>query len=213
MSGGRVVFSLFCLAAMAATFRLLATDHPPSPDAGAAATIAAGAPIGLEPAGSQPLVWPSPASTAGAVDAAPSLSPGRPDGGEASDSKAPRALKASPPPTEDPEQLAAWFERQVEGELLRQKAGPAVEPGRPVDWAYLADVFAGRISGIPNERVAGVSLQEMDQLGQVPYVEQLRQEKRFDELRDLGFENETIPWPACLRTATCRIDRASSPPG
>jgi hypothetical protein len=213
MSGVRIVLSLSLVASMAVAIRLLATDRLPPPDTGAAEAIAAGPPRGLELAGERAVASPGPAFAPGAVDAAPPLSPGQRDDREASDSQAPRAPKAPPPPTEDPEQLAAWFERQVEGELLRQKAGAAVEPGRPVDWAYLADVFAGRISGIPNERLAGVSLQEMDRLGQVPYVEQLRQEKRFDELRDLGFENETIPWPACLRTATCRIDRASSPPG
>jgi hypothetical protein len=81
-----------------------------------------------------------------------------------------------------------------------------------VDWAYLQDVFDGRVSGIPNERRAGISLQEIAEVGDIPYVEQLREEGRFDELYDLGFENETIPWPACLRTATCRRDPNSSPP-
>jgi hypothetical protein len=86
------------------------------------------------------------------------------------------------------------------------------QSGPDIDWAYLRDVFAGRISGIPNETRAGISLQEMDELGDIPYIEQLRQEERYEELRDLGFENETVPWPDCLRTATCRRDRASSPP-
>ena len=52
----------------------------------------------------------------------------------------------------------------------------------------------------------------MDELGDIPYVEQLRQEKRFDELRELGFENETLPWPVCIRTGTCGLDERSSPP-
>jgi hypothetical protein len=83
---------------------------------------------------------------------------------------------------------------------------------RDIDWVYLRDVFEGRVSGIPNETRAGLSLQEIDELGDIPYVEQLREEERYEELRELGFENETVPWPACLRTATCRRDRVSSPP-
>jgi hypothetical protein len=83
---------------------------------------------------------------------------------------------------------------------------------RDIDWVYLQDVFEGRVSGIPNETRAGISLQEIDQLGDIPYIEQLRQDERYEELRDLGFENETVPWPSCLRTATCRRDRVSSPP-
>jgi hypothetical protein len=83
---------------------------------------------------------------------------------------------------------------------------------RHIDWAYLQGVFDGRISGIPNEAKAGVSLQEIDELGDIPYIEQLREDGRYEELRELGFENETVPWPSCLRTATCRRDRASSPP-
>jgi hypothetical protein len=83
---------------------------------------------------------------------------------------------------------------------------------RDIDWVYLQDVFEGRVSGIPNETRAGLSLQEIDELGDIPYIEQLRQEERYEELRELGFENETVPWPSCLRTATCRRDRISSPP-
>jgi hypothetical protein len=52
----------------------------------------------------------------------------------------------------------------------------------------------------------------MDELGDIPYVEELRREKRYQELYELGFENETAPWPACLRKGTCRRDPASSPP-
>lgn len=84
---------------------------------------------------------------------------------------------------------------------------------RDVDWDYVADVFEGRISGIPSERRAGLTLKEMDELGSIPVVEELRAEKRYDELRDLGFDRETVPWPACTRTGNCRRDRVSSPPG
>jgi len=80
-----------------------------------------------------------------------------------------------------------------------------------IDWAYLRGVFSGRISGIPDERKAGISLQQMDALGDIPAIETLREQERFEELRDLGFENETIPWPVCLRTGSCRRDPASSP--
>jgi len=83
---------------------------------------------------------------------------------------------------------------------------------RQINWSYLQDVFEGRISGIPNETKAGISLQEIDEMGDIPYIEQLRQERRYEELRDLGFEDETTPWPACLRKGTCRLDSASSPP-
>lgn len=84
--------------------------------------------------------------------------------------------------------------------------------GREVDWDYVQDVFAGRVTGIPNESKAGLSLQEMDKLGDIPYVETLREEGRYEELRDLGFDRETTPWPACLRKGRCRLDRISSPP-
>jgi hypothetical protein len=89
---------------------------------------------------------------------------------------------------------------------------PSGRGDRDIDWAYLQDVFDGRVSGIPNETRAGISLQEMDELGDIPYVEQLRREKRYQELYELGFENETTPWPACLRKGTCRRDPVSSPP-
>jgi hypothetical protein len=81
-----------------------------------------------------------------------------------------------------------------------------------IDWAYLEDVFDGQVFGIPNERRAGISLQEIDELGDIPYIEQLRAERRYEELLDLGFEEGTAPWPVCLRTASCRRDPASSPP-
>jgi hypothetical protein len=122
------------------------------------------------------------------------------------------------PEREDPEALAAWFQQQVLQELQRSSSGVQAvgsieaKKNRQINWQYVEGVFEGRISGIPNERQAGISLQEMEELGDIPYVQQLRKEKRFDELRDLGFENETVPWPECLRTATCRLDRASSPP-
>jgi hypothetical protein len=141
-----------------------------------------------------------------------------------------------PPTAAEPEVLAAWFEEAVLRELeantpRANAAGPtrpsqagiagALEPRQagldplepePIDWAYIEAVFEGRISGIPNEHKAGLSLQEMDEIGDIPYVEQLRAESRFEELRALGFENETVPWPACMRTASCRRDAASSPP-
>jgi len=96
-----------------------------------------------------------------------------------------------------------------ESRLAATGLGP--EDRERVDWEYLRGVFSGRISGIPDERKAGISLQQMDALGDIPAIEALRQQERFEELRDLGFENETIPWPVCLRTGTCRRDPASSP--
>jgi hypothetical protein len=65
-----------------------------------------------------------------------------------------------------------------------------------VDWTYLHDVFQGRVSGIPDQRRAGISLQQMDELGDIPYVEALRSEGRLAELRDLGFEPTVIEAPA-----------------
>lgn len=157
----------------------------------------------------------------------------------------PTSERPAPPPTDDPEVLAAWFEERVMEELGRRDAAseaalrrnaptgvrarrrllvaragtaPAAQdrressPEHDVDWAYVQDVFDGRISGIPNEARAGLTLQELDELGDIPYVEELRAEKRYDELSDLGFENETIPWPSCVRTGTCRRDQNSSPP-
>ena len=90
-------------------------------------------------------------------------------------------------------------------------AGLAPEALAQVDWHYLEGVFQGRISGVPNPIRVGLDLQEIDQLGDIPYVEKLRWEERFEELRDLGFENETVPWPACIRIGACRKDRRSSP--
>lgn len=153
-----------------------------------------------------------PDARTGPVSSAPTISPALADG-------------ASPPSTDDPEALASWFREEVLRGLERPPAaGPSPEPAPPVlpsgprrndpsvNWAYVRDVLAGRVSGIPDERQAGLSLQEMDQIGDIPYVEKLRSEQRYDELRALGFENENAPWPACLRSATCRRDRASSPP-
>jgi hypothetical protein len=121
-------------------------------------------------------------------------------------------------PTGDPEAVSGWFRQRVMQELERstpqeRRAGSSGSAAAErVDLAYVTDVFEGRVSGIPDERKAGISLQEMDELGDIPYVEQLRKEKRFDELSELGFLNETVPWPACLRTGTCRLDARSSPP-
>lgn len=132
---------------------------------------------------------------------------------------------AAPPSSDDPEALAAWFQERVLRGLEKTPDGATPDspnglllPSGPrrddpnVNWNYVREVLTGRVSGIPNERQAGLSLQEIDQIGDIPYVEQLRKEQRFDELRALGFENETAPWPACLRSGTCRRDRASSPP-
>lgn len=160
-------------------------------------------------------------ATAGGADPAPAslaapaaLPPAEEAGSRGSDSA---------PPTHDPEALSEWFEARVlqglaadaDPDAAREAAGLRASLGRDdwgVDWQYVRDVFAGRISGIPDERKAGISLQELDRIGDVPYLEQLRQEKRFDELQELGFENENAPWPSCLRSATCRRDRSSSPP-
>lgn len=94
----------------------------------------------------------------------------------------------------------------------RRALSPDVDPDG-VDWAYLDAVFAGRVSGIPNETRAGLSLVEMDRLGSIPYVEELRAERRLDELRDLGFEDEPgmVPWPVCQRTGTCLRDEDGDP--
>jgi hypothetical protein len=100
----------------------------------------------------------------------------------------PLADPATAPP-QDPEALASWFESQVRREL-----GARAHEG--IDQAYLRDVFAGRVSGIPDERRAGLTLQEMDALGDIPYVEALRNEGRLDELRELGFEPTVIEAPA-----------------
>jgi hypothetical protein len=112
-------------------------------------------------------------------------------------------------PPGDPQALASWFESEVLRELEARSGGGA-DPQRvavalgwgegagapgSIDWAYLRDVYAGRISGIPDERRAGISLQQMDQLGDVPYVEALRADGRLDELRELGFEPTVIEAP------------------
>lgn len=158
-----------------------------------------------------------------------------PDEAPTSVRSAPRAAASdapAPPPQTgapgDPDALAASFRQEVLRELEQSQrqedrkvmAGMllgSTDPDRfaqldQVDWAYVEDVFAGRISGIPDERKAGISLQQMDRIGDIPYVQQLRAEKRFDELADLGFDGETVPWPLCMRTASCRLDRKSSPP-
>jgi hypothetical protein len=121
-------------------------------------------------------------------------------------------------PVEDPDALAARFRTEVMRELERTTAseghGPVagdaigrqdtresrvvaslVESGRSdgIDWSYLQDVFDGRVRGIPNERRAGLSLQEMDDLGEVPYLEELREEGRFDEVAELDVEEEPAP--------------------
>lgn len=66
---------------------------------------------------------------------------------------------------------------------------------RRADWEYLNDVYAGRVTGIPNERKAGVTVFEMAALGNVPYVDQLRAEGDLEALRDLGFTPEPAPPP------------------
>lgn len=194
------------------------------------------------------------------------------------------AVPAAPPtqaPPQDPEALAAWFEREVRRELARGERpdgagedpmarartglggapgvargatraggtpdGPGSEAapgprGAPraevagvpeaalragldpeavravvpaarrdaVDWDYVAAVLAGRVSGIPDEQRAGLSLQELDALGDVPFVEELRQRGDRGELVRLGLA-ESHGWPACVRPGTCRTDPASWP--
>jgi hypothetical protein len=128
------------------------------------------------------------------------------------------AERGTLPPIEDPQALGAWFQAEVMRELERSTAPdarPPVANGSPrrqdtretrmiaslmgsgrierVDWPYLEEVFDGRVRGIPNERRAGLTLQEMDDLGEVPYLEQLREEGRFDEVAELGVEQEPAP--------------------
>lgn len=102
------------------------------------------------------------------------------------------------PPPEDPRALASWFESEVLRELGERDepqriaariawAGPA-GAADGIDWDYVRAVFRGRVPGIPDERRAGISLKEMDQLGDIPYVEALRSQGQIDELRELGFE-------------------------
>lgn len=142
------------------------------------------------------------------------------------------APPSEPPPVDDPAALERWFESRVLAALPPEApvadaisaANPAVPQGlatfraalgrddRGVDWNYVLDVFSGHVSGIPDEGRAGMSLQELDRLGDVPHLEKLRQEQRYEELRELGFENENAPWPSCIRSGTCRRDRRSSPP-
>jgi hypothetical protein len=97
---------------------------------------------------------------------------------------------------------------------LRRAPAVVADPERyaSANWDYLNDVFDGRVSGIPSEAKAGVSLPDIDALGEVPILEQLREEERFDELADLGLDPGTVAWPVCLRTGTCRRDGNSSPP-
>jgi hypothetical protein len=152
------------------------------------------------------------ASLLGRLDTAPPLaaSPARP-----SETPTGRMVAA---PVDDPELLAAWFQAEVMRELERSSASEGrapvgvdavghqdtretrllaslIESGRSerVDWGYLEDVFDGRVRGIPNERRAGLTLQEMDELGEVPYLEELREEGRFDEVAELGVEQEPAP--------------------
>jgi hypothetical protein len=116
----------------------------------------------------------------------------------------------------DSEVVAVWFQRRVmQGSSVRRSGSQAwsrrIDGRRACHRAYV-----GRLRPRlrhTRRRKLGISLQELDELGDIPYVEQLREEKRFDELSELGFENETVPWPACLRTGTCRLDAKSSPPG
>jgi hypothetical protein len=118
------------------------------------------------------------------------------------------------PPTAWPAADAAPVRRVSAGAgpAGRRAPPPGIDPAR-VDWAYLDAVFAGRVSGIPSETRAGLSLREMDRLGSIPYVETLRAEGRLDELRTLGFEDEPamVPWPVCQRTGNCRRDDDGDP--
>jgi len=150
--------------------------------------------------------------------------PGRESGAGESAARGERGLAVAAAGSEE---RTARFRERVLAELRRLEPEPEPEAGAPasrlasaeigpeergrIDWQYLRDVFSGRISGIPDERKAGISLQQMDALGEIPAIQALREQERFEELRALGFENETIPWPVCLRTGTCRRDPASSP--
>ena len=95
----------------------------------------------------------------------------------------------------------------------KDEAPPDLAARSGIDWDYLCDIFAGRVTGIPNESRAGLTLPEIDQLGEIPYVEELRADpERTRELRELGFEDETPGWPECMRMGRCRRDPESSPP-
>jgi len=127
---------------------------------------------------------------------------------------------------QDPEALASWFQDAVLREFpapqdegrawparanrsarrdnssARERAA-AVDPdlARRANWTYLEDVFAGRVSGIPNERKAGISLAEMTRLGDVPHVQTLRREGRLEELNDLGLGPSAALEPEAPGTA------------
>lgn len=94
--------------------------------------------------------------------------------------------QASAPPGSRPPRRA-----EIEGPARRAEIEGSA---RRADWEYLEDVFAGRVSGIPNERKAGISLQEMARLGPVPHVDALREQGDLEALRDLGFEPAVVSW-------------------
>ncbi len=133
-------------------------------------------------------------------------------------------LVGTPADDETPIEVAAAGPTPEERRAARAAQGSAVlremeAEGRlaAVDWDYVDDVFQGRISGIPSEHRAGLTLPELDRLGEIPYVEQLREEGRADELRELGLGNgsdartPSVPWPECVRLGVCRRDALSSP--
>lgn len=154
------------------------------------------------------------------------------------DAAAPPGEAAPVSPPSEAEELAIWFEQQVRDALApatrtappeaapdlhrrfeRLVASGAIRPvDGPIDWEYLEDVYRGRVSGIPNERRAGLPLVEMVRLGDVPFVEALRVANDVQGLRDLDLDEAAIEgpprptvWPGCLRTATCRPETDRTP--
>lgn len=124
-------------------------------------------------------------------------------------------VSAGPPPRRGEraeEQAPVRIPPQVPAPLREAAAasGLPAETLAAVDWDYVGAVFSGRISGIPNETKAGLPLSDLERLGDVPALEELRAEGDHATLIALGVE-ESVPWPACLRTGTCRRDPVSSP--
>lgn len=86
-------------------------------------------------------------------------------------------------------------QRMAEGARARQEAiRRRLKSDPAVDWAYLEDVYAGRVSGIPSESRAGATLQEIDAAGEVPYFEELRESGDRAALSDLELpERSNLP--------------------
>ncbi len=88
-------------------------------------------------------------------------------------------------------------ERNTPARTKRQEALREELANDPnVDWDYLDAVYAGRISGIPNERKAGVPLREIDALGEVPYFEELREAGDIATLDSLDLPHQRN-FPVC----------------